>query len=111
MAVPGFHYNVIEARNQTGDASIPFKLDFGGGEHIRAHVMLVSINHTAQQDSFAAECFIESFTKKGHSVEPVHAYLVANAPGDPTDPPITEIKGRLNVNGCDAVALVVTEYF
>jgi hypothetical protein len=37
--------------------------------------------------------------------------LVSNKPGDPSDPPITEIKGRLNVNGCDAIALVITEYF
>jgi len=30
MALPGFHYNVVEAKNQTGDASILFKLDFAG---------------------------------------------------------------------------------
>ena len=111
MALPGFHYNVIEAKNQNGSASQPFKLDFNNGAHLRAHVMLVSVNHADQQDSFAADCFIESYTKKGHSEEPVHAYLVSNKPGDPNDPPITEIKGRLNVNGCDAIALVITEYF
>jgi hypothetical protein len=34
MPLPGLHYNVVEAKNQNGSASIPFKLDFNNGAHL-----------------------------------------------------------------------------
>jgi hypothetical protein len=110
VAVPGFHFFYLHAGNQTGDATSG-SVKWTGDRCIRAHIMLVNVNHSGQQNGFAADCFIESYNdKQGVTHSGLHDRLVTSKPGDATDH-FKEVHFRLNVNGCVADALAIVEYF
>src|SRR6266700_486713 len=68
--VPGYYWLEVEANNQSGSVTTKVNtLDVIHGPitsaSLRAHVMLLNINHTAAQDSFAADCFISRYRQSG----------------------------------------------
>src|SRR5215470_10766490 len=110
MAVPGYHYFYMHADDQTGSDTATAKWfpTPGTNRLIRAHVMLVNVNHSGKQDGFAADCYIESYNdKNGITHDGQYKRVWGSKPGDATDY-IKEMHFRLNVNGCaaDAVAIV-----
>lgn len=65
--------------------------------------MLLNINHTAAQDSFAADCFISKYVQGGVLREGNYKMIFG--------PNITEIYFTTSVNGCEARAGFLVELF
>ena len=106
--VPGYYWLEVEANNQSGSVTTKVNtLDVIHGPitsaSLRAHVMLLNINHTAAQDSFAADCFISRYRQSGidHSG---HWRAISG-------PNITELDVSMSVNGCEARGGCLIELF
>jgi hypothetical protein len=65
--------------------------------------MLLKINHTDAQGSFAADCFISRYRQAGID----HNVHMRSLSG----PNITEIDVSVSVNGCEALAGCLIELF
>jgi hypothetical protein len=106
--IPAFHYTVVDANNQQGSTTITIPQPITH-PNFRTHAMLVDINHTDKQQSFAVDCYVSAFVQNQLKA-PVHAQVFSTLDGTGSDP-ITEIFCTVSVNGCSARAIFITEYF
>ena len=103
MSVPGHYWIEVQANGPKNNAYGEVHTPVFAPHSVRAHSMLLNVNHTDAQESFAADCFISRYIQGGQE-ESGHWRAIS---GDN----ITEVWLRMNVNGCSALGGVLVELF
>lgn len=101
--VPGYYWIEVVTENQSGDGTNTIPTPKLPGGSCRVHAMLLEVNHSDEQQSFAADCYISRYVSGGVELDG-HWYALSGED-------ITEAFCTVSVNGCLARGGFLIELF